>query len=92
MKTLLIILAIIGLLKLVSLFILCIVEIHYKINSTIKKTFLQIKKEYGIFYTSSLYIIPTITVNISHYFEFSIKWLCVDYYCSYWLTFEEDES
>ena len=67
MKILLIILSIIGLLKLVSLFILCIVEIYHRI---VKVDINGISKQYGIYKDDSWYIIPTIRVSkCNQYFK-----------------------
>ena len=81
MKILLIILSIIGLLKLVSLFILCVIEIYYRI---IKKDINGINKSYGIYKDDSWYIIPTIRVSkCNQYFEIMVEWLCFQCYSSY---------
>ena len=89
MKILIIILSIIGLLKLVSLFILCVIEIYYRI---IKKDINGIDKSYGIYKDDSWYIIPTIRISkASKYFEIIVEWLCFQYYSSYNID-KEDES
>ena len=89
MKILLIILSIIGLLKLVSLFILCIIEIYYRI---IKTDIDGIAKQYGIYKDDSWYIIPTIIVcKCNQYFEIMVKWLCFNYYSSYKIDKGEEE-
>lgn len=81
MKILIIILLIIGLLKLVSLFILCVIEIYYRI---IKKDINGIDKSYGIYKDDSWYIIPTIRVSkCNQYFEIMVEFLCFQYYSSY---------
>ena len=81
MEELLIILSIIGLLKLVSLFILCIIEIYHRI---IKVYINGITKEYGVYKDDSWYIIPTIRISkSSKYFEIMVEWLCFQYYSSY---------
>ena len=54
MKILLIILSIIGLLKLVSLFILCCIEIYHRI---VKVDINGIDKSYGVYKDDSWYII-----------------------------------
>ena len=77
MKILLIILSIIGLLKLVSLFILCVIETYYRI---IKKDINGVKKSYGIYKDDSWYIIPTIRISkCGQYFEIMIEFLCFQY-------------
>ena len=88
MKILIIILSIIGLLKLVSLFILCVIEIYYRI---IKKDINGITKQYGIYKDNSWYIIPTVSVSkCNEYFEIMVYWLCFQYYSSY--KVDKDES
>ena len=89
MKILLIILSIIGLLKLVSLFILCVIEIYYRII----KTYINgITKQYGIYKDDYLYIIPTIRISkCGKYFEIIIQWLCFQYYSSYKIDKDEEE-
>lgn len=88
MKILLIILAIIGLLKLVSLFILCVVELycHFKhINIE------HIEKEYGLYKDDSFYLIPTISFHKGNvYFELMAYWLCFQYYSAYSIKKYED--
>ena len=90
MKILLIILSIIGLLKLVSLFILCVIEIYYRI---IKKDINGINKSYGIYKDDRWYFIPTITFSkTDKYFEIMFYWLCFQYYSSYNIDKDEDEK
>ena len=90
MIILLIILSIIGLLKLVSLFILCVIEIYYSI---IKKDINGIDKSYGIYKDDSWYIIPTIRVSkCNQYFELMVEWLCFQYYSSYKVDKDEEEK
>lgn len=90
MKILLIILSIIGLLKLVSLFILYVIEIYYHI---IKKDINGITKQYGIYKDDSWYIIPTIRVSkCGQYFEIMVEWLCFQYYSSYKIDKDEEEK
>ena len=81
MIILLIILSIIGLLKLVSLFILCVIEIYCSYKD---KNINGIKKSYGIYRDDSWYIIPTIRISkCNEYFELMIEFLCFQYYSSY---------
>lgn len=90
MKILLIILLIIGLLKLVSLFILCVIEIYYR---SIKKDINGITKEYGIYKADSWYIIPTISFcESSKYFEIIAEWLCFQYYSCYNINKDDEEK
>lgn len=84
MKILLIILSIIGLLKLVSLFILCAIELycHFKhINID------NISKEYGIYRNQSIYLFPTIKISKTNiFFQVAVKWLCFEYFSAYKIT------
>ena len=90
MKILLIIFAIIGLLKLVSLFILCIIEIYYCI---IKVDINSITKKYGMYKDDSWYIIPTIRFcKCNKYFEIIVEWLCFQYYSCYNINKDDDEK
>ena len=89
MKILLIILSIIGLLKLVSLFILCVIETYYRI---IKKDINGVTKHYGIYKDSVWYIIPTIRISkCGKYFEIMVHLLCFQYYSSYKIDKDEEE-
>lgn len=89
MKILIIILSIIGLLKLVSLFILCVIEIYYRIINTYID---GITKQYGIYKDDSWYIIPTIRISkCDKYFEIMVQWLCFQYYSSYKIDKDEEE-
>lgn len=88
MKILLIILSIIGLLKLVSLFILCYVELYYRFKHI---DFNSIEKEYGIYKNDNFYIIPTISFSkTSKYLEVMAYWLYFQYYCAYSIKKYED--
>lgn len=90
MIKILIILSIIGLLKLVSLFILCVIEIYYRI---IKKDINGIIKDYGIYKDDSWYIIPTIRVSkCNKYFEIIVEWLCFQYYSCYNIDKDDNEK
>ena len=90
MKILIIILSIIGLLKLVSLFTLCVIEIYCSYKD---KNINGIKKSYGIYRDDSWYIIPTIRVSKSNeYFEIMIEFLCFQYYSAYHIDKDEPSS
>ena len=90
MIILLIILSIIGLLKLVSLFILCIIEAYYYNK---EPTIYGITKQYGIYKDDSWYIIPTIRISKTNkYFEIMVEWLCFQYYSSYNIDKDDDEK
>ena len=89
-KSILIILLIIGLLKLVSLFILCVIEIYYRI---VKVDINCVTKQYGIYKDDSWYIIPTIRISKTNkYFEIMVEWLCFQYYSSYNIDKDDDEK
>lgn len=88
MKILLIILAIIGLLKLVSLFILCVIELYYYFKHI---DIDGIEKEYTICKDDSFYLIPTISFHKGKvYFELMAYWLCFQYYSAYSIKKYED--
>lgn len=90
MKILLIILSIIGLLKLVSLFILCVIEIYHRI---VKIDINGVDKSYGIYKDDSWYIIPTIRVSkYNQYFEIIVEFLCFQYYSSYKVDKDDEEK
>ena len=77
-------------LKLVSLFILCIIEIYYRI---IKKDINGIDKSYGIYKSDSLYIIPTIRICKSgKYFEIMVEFLYFQYYSCYNIDKDDEEK
>ena len=81
MKQFLIILSIIGLLKLVSLFILCIIELYYRIVGI---SIDGVRRDSGIYRDDNVYIIPTINfIKCNKYLEISVWFLCFRYYSSY---------
>ena len=89
MKILLIILSIIGLLKLVSLFILCIIETYYHIVGI---SIDGVRKDSGIYKSYELYIIPTIYFSkSSKYLEITVCFLCFKYYCAYSINKDDEE-
>jgi hypothetical protein len=90
MKIFLIILSIIGLLKLVSLFILCIIEAYYNI----KREFINgVIRHSGIYKNDGWYLIPTIKVHkYNNYFDIVIQWLWLQYYSSYKVDKGEEEK
>lgn len=75
-------------LKLVSLFILFVIEIYYSIT----KTYINgIAKSYGVYKDDSWYIVPTIRVSkCGKYFEIMVEWLCFQYYSSYKIDKDDD--
>ena len=90
MKIILIILAIIGLLKLVSLFILLMSQLYYHIKG---KQSIELHRD-SLFYFSmeNFYIIPTVKIYNSTYLEIEIYWLGVEYYQAYKMEFEDEPS
>ena len=81
MKIVLLILAILGLLKVISLIIFLAIEAKYKASN---KQIDGLKKHYGFYADDSFYLIPTIRFcKNSHYFEVMIEWLWFQYYSSY---------
>ena len=89
MKILIIILSIIGLLKLMSLFILCIIEAYYHNK---QPSINGITKQYGIYKDDSWYIIPTIRFSkCNKYFEIMVEWLCFQYYSAYNIDKDDEE-
>jgi len=90
MKIVLIILSIIGLLKLVSLFILCVIKVVYYLK---KDEIVEIQKSYYIYKVLEFYIIPTIRISkYNKFFDVEFIWFNVQYYSSYTLIREEDEK
>ena len=90
MKILLIILSIIGLLKLVSLFILCCIEIYHRI---VKVDINGIDKSYGVYKDDSWYIIPTIRISkCNQCFDIMVEFLCFQYYSSYKIDKDDKEK
>ena len=73
MKVLLIILSIIGLLKLVSLFILALLQIYYYIKGN---KIIEAHRDSCFYIEENFYIIPTIAIShTSRYFEVMFHWL-----------------
>ena len=76
-------------LKLVSIFILCVIEIYHRI---VKVDINGITKQYGIYKDDSWYIIPTIRFSkCGKYFEIMAHWLCFQYYSSYRIDKDDEE-
>ena len=89
MKIVLITLVIIGLLKLVSLFILCIIELYSHITDA---NINGMKKSYGIYKDDQFYLIPTISFAKSNqYFEIMVYFLWFQLYSSYYIDKDRDE-
>ena len=90
MKILLIVLSVIGLLKLVSLFILSISQLYYHIKG---KQAIELHRD-SIFYLSmeNFYIIPTVRIYNSSYLEIEMYWLGIEYYQAYKMEFEDEPS
>lgn len=83
METVIIILAIIGLLKVISLFILCIIKLYHKV---ISKDFTDITKCYTIDIVNEFNLIPNIKFIYTSRldcFEIIVSFLNIEYYSCY---------
>ena len=90
MKICLIILALIGLLKVVSLFILFGVELYCRKR---KIDINGVRRDSGVYFDSQWYIIPTISFSKTNkYLEIMIYWLSMQLYYSYSIDKDEDEK
>ena len=90
MKILIIILSIIGLLKLVSLFILCVLQIYSKIKGN---KVLESHRDACFYINDRFYIFPSIEVSKSgKYFEIAFYWFNIQYYEATKLEYEKDEE
>ena len=86
----LIILSIIGLLKLVSLFILALLQIYHYIKGN---RIVEAHRDSCFYIEDSLYILPTIQISYtSRYFEIMFHWLKIEYYEATGFTFEKDKE
>lgn len=91
MKILIIILAIIGLLKVISLFILCIIKLYNKILST---SFDSIEKTYAINTVNEFNLTPSIKLSFTKelkFFEIIVSFLNIEYYSCYSLLYITDK-
>ena len=89
MKIFIIILVILGLLKVVSFFILLCVELYYKIK---RIEIDSIVKTHSFYRISSFNITPTIKLKKhSIYYDITFEWLCFQYYSDYYVN-KCDES
>ena len=78
MKILIIILSIIGLLKLVSLFILALLQIYHYIKGN---KAIEAHRDSCFYIEDSFYILPTISISYTgKYFEIMFHWLKFEYY------------
>ena len=90
MKILLIVLSIIGLLKLVSLFILALLQIYHYIKGN---KVIEAHRDSCFYIEDSFYILPTVTISYTgKYFEIMFHWLKFEYYEGTGLEFEKDEE
>ena len=90
MKILIITLSIIGLLKLVSLFILALLQIYYYIKSN---SVTESHRDSCFYIEDSFYILPTIEISYtSKYFEIIFHWLKFEYYEATCLEFENNKE
>lgn len=93
MKVIIIILAVLGLCKVISFLITCFIEIYYKIYRhyrPISKEYIQLERNSGIYKTEYFFIIPAISFNFIGGFEYGIKFLNFEYYVFYKLEFDDD--
>ena len=89
MKILIIILSIIGLLKLVSLFILALLQIYHYIKGN---KAVEAHRDSCFYIEDSFYILPTISISYTDkYFEIMFHWLKFEYYEVTNLEFENDK-
>lgn len=76
-------------LKLVSLFILCVIELYYRIVGI---NIDSVRRDSGIYKDYEYYIIPTIYfTKVNKYLEISVCFLCFKYYCAYCINKDDDE-
>ena len=86
----LIILAVIGLLKLVSLFILIVLQLYNKLKGN---PICTANKDYCFYITDSFYVIPTIEITkAGKYFEIAFYWLKFQYYEATKFEYEKEEK
>ena len=89
MKILIITLSIIGLLKLVSLFILALLQIYHYIKGN---KAVEAHRDSCFYIEDSFYILPTISISYTgKYFEIMFHWLKFEYYEVTNLEFENDK-
>ena len=89
MKIVLITLAIIGSIKLSSLFILALLQIYYYIKGN---KVVEAHRDSCFYIEENFYIIPTIAVShTGKYYEIIFHWLKFEYYEATALEFENDE-
>lgn len=87
MDIIVITIVVLGSLKLVSLFILLIIELYHSIT---KKHINGIEKTYGIYKDTQFYFIPTISISkSSKCFGVNCYWLWFVYYNCYRIDDEE---
>ena len=68
---------------------MCIISIFYAKDENVY----GINKEYGLYKLGDFYIIPTVKLfKTGKYFEIIAYWLCFEYYNSYHINREENES
>jgi hypothetical protein len=90
MKILIIILSIIGLLKLVSLFILVLLQIYHFIKGN---KVIEAHRDSCFYIENNFYILPTIVIShTTKYVEVTVHWLCIEYYEATCFEFEKDKE
>ena len=90
MKIILITLTVIGSLKLLSLFILALLQIYYYIKGN---KVVEAHRDSCFYIEDSFYILPAIEISYStRYFEIIFHWLKLEYYEGTKLEFENEEK
>ena len=90
MKVVLIILSVIGSLKLLSLFILALLQIYHYIKGN---KVVEAHRDSCFYIEDNFYIFPTIAIShTSRYFEIMFHWLKLEYYEAIGLEFEKDKE
>ena len=90
MIILIIILSIIGLLKLVSLFILALLQIYHYIKGN---KVIEAHRDFCFYIEDILYILPTVAISYTgEYFEIMFHWLKFEYYEATGLEFKKDKE
>ena len=90
MIIILIILSIIGSLKLLSLFILALLQIYYYVKGN---KVVEAHRDSCFYIEENFYIIPTIAIShTGKYYEIMFHWLKFEYYEATALEFENDEQ
>ena len=77
-------------LKLVSLFILALLQIYHYIKGN---KVIEAHRDSCFYIENNFYILPTIVIShTTKYVEVIIHWLCIEYYEATCLEFENEEK